>query len=73
MDLAYKWFSLKCDIRYAWIRFKEKVVMKIAWSLPKSLVYWSGIRLMSHATIGQWSNQIVPDLTVVEALTRWEK
>jgi len=28
---------------------------------------------MSNATTGEYNNQIVPDLTAMEALERWEK
>ena len=43
----------------------------IAWKLPRRLIEWATIRLVAHATSGQYSNQIVPNLTTVEALRRW--
>jgi len=46
--------------------------MSIAWCLPRKLVMWCAIRLMAHATTGQNSNQIVPELTVIDALQRWD-
>lgn len=47
--------------------------MKIAWLMPRWLVYWCAIRLIAHATSGEWSHQIVPDLKAMDALERWEK
>jgi len=49
----------------------EDLSMKIAWLLPRSIVYWAAIRLGCHATQGQYSDQVVPDLSFVEALKRW--
>ena len=51
---------------------KEKLQIKVAWILPRWLVYWSSIRLIAHATQGQYSHQIVPELGAMEALKRWE-
>ena len=44
---------------------------RIAWRLPKKLVYWCLIRAGGHATTGRFSGQIVPDLTYFETLERW--
>lgn len=49
----------------------EKITMKIAWLLPRAVVYWAAIRLGCHATQGQYSNQNVPDLNFMDALKRW--
>jgi hypothetical protein len=51
----------------------EKIIMWIVWRLPKSIVYWSAVRLGANATQGNYSNQIVPELTFMDALKRWEK
>lgn len=40
--------------------------------LPRNLVYWCAIRLMAHATQGRYSTQVVPDLSAMDALKRWE-
>ena len=50
---------------------KERILIWLAWRTPRSLVYWCSIRLMVHATVGQYSNQVVPDLLALEALQRW--
>lgn len=51
----------------------EGLAMKLAWMLPRRLVYWCAIRLGAHATQGPFSDQIVPDLNFVDALKRWDK
>lgn len=45
----------------------------IAWSLPRDLVYWVAIRLIAHATQGSYGGTIVPNLSAMEALKRWEE
>lgn len=49
----------------------EKIIMYVAWKLPKRLVMWCAIRVIAHATQGEYSTQIVPDLTAMDALKRW--
>ena len=51
---------------------RERLIRKIAWALPRELVKWCAVRLMVHATVGEYSNQSVPDLTTMDALKRWE-
>lgn len=53
-------------------QFKEKLVTKLVWALPKSIVYWCAIRLVANATTGKHGSQVVPELTAMDALTRWE-
>lgn len=60
------------ELKYMAKRLSEKIIMWIAFHLPKTLVYWCAIRLMAHATTGQYGNQIVPELTAMDALKRWE-
>lgn len=50
----------------------ETICIKVAWMLPRKLVYWCAIRVGAHATQGQYSNQEVPALTFMDALKRWE-
>lgn len=52
-------------------QIKENLYMKLAWLLPKELVYWCSIRLGCNATQGSYSNQVVPDLNFIDALKRW--
>ena len=50
----------------------DKLCMAIAWKLPKALVKWCAVRVMANATSGQYSSQVVPSLTAIDALKRWE-
>ena len=50
---------------------KEKLQMKIAWALPKWLVMWSSVRMIAHATQGEYGSTIVPELSAMDALDRW--
>lgn len=52
---------------------REKILIKIAWALPKSLVYWCAVRLMVYATQGKYENQVVPALLAIDALRRWNE
>lgn len=63
----------KIDWALLYQRVKYDVGMKIVHALPKTLVYWAAIRLIVHATTGKYSSQIVPDLTAMDALKRWEQ
>ncbi len=54
------------------IRIGDKLAMFIAWRLPKRLVMWCAVRVGAHATTGEYGSQIVPELTVMDALQRWD-
>jgi len=51
----------------------ERAWMFIAWRLPKTLVMWSSIRLVAHATTGEYDTTIVSELSAMDAIKRWEK
>lgn len=59
------------DMKYFYEKYKEKALLAIVWSLPKSIVYWSAIRLGCNATQGKYSNESPTDLNFVDALKRW--
>lgn len=40
--------------------------------MPKRLVYFCAVRLGVHATVGEYRHQIVPELTFMDALGRYE-
>ena len=65
---SYYFFSLKYEMR----RLIEKFWMFIAWHLPKVLVMWCSVRLMAHATTGQYGAEETPALLAMDALKRWE-
>ena len=50
---------------------RERFVIWLVWKLPKSVVYWSAIRLIVNATEGKYEDQVVNELTTNEALNRW--
>lgn len=60
-------------MKYRLLKFENKLIEWIVWKLPKKIIYWSSIRLIAHATTGKYSNQVVPELTAMDALGRWEK
>lgn len=53
-------------------KIPERVAMAVAWALPHRIAMWAAIRVMAHATTGGFGNQIVPELTAMEALERWD-
>ena len=61
------WHNYKYEI----MKMRERALMRIAWALPRSIVYWCSIRLVCNATQGEHSAQAVPDLTAMDALERW--
>ena len=58
--------------RYSFSEYRDKCWMWLAWRLPKRLVYFAAIRLGAHATGGEYSRQNVPELTVLDAIKRWD-
>jgi len=50
---------------------KDKFYLWLSYRLPKELIEWCAIRLMVNATTGKYSDQVVPELTAIEALNRW--
>lgn len=51
----------------------DDINMKIAWILPRKLVYWCAVRIGAFATTGKFSNQSVPELNFMEAIKRWRE
>jgi len=50
----------------------DRIALWVANHMPRWLVYWCTIRLVAHATTGRYGAQIVPELTALDALARWE-
>lgn len=61
------------EYKYQARKFSEKVLRKIVWLLPRKVVMWAFIRVVAHATTGKWGNQIVPELSAMDALKRWDE
>lgn len=61
------------ELRYEANRRLDNLGRKVVWKLPRKLVMWCAIRVIANATTGKYSNQIVPELTAMDAIARWEK
>lgn len=51
----------------------QRLVMWVAWHLPRYLVMWCYIRVAAHATMGKYGNTVVTELTMMDALKRWDE
>lgn len=60
------------DRRYLAGKHGDAMVRKIAWRLPRRLVMWCYIRVGAHATTGRYENTVVPELSMMDALKRWD-
>lgn len=60
------------DLKYEASKAAERARRWLVWRLPRRLVMWCAIRVIANATTGQYENTIVPDLTAVDALGRWD-
>lgn len=45
----------------------------IAWRLPHELVRWCFVRVVAHATTGRFGWTVVPKLSAMDALKRWDE
>ncbi len=45
----------------------------LAWRLPRPLIMWAAVRLLCHGTGGKYGNTVVPELTAMDALKRWDE
>lgn len=62
------------EAKYWYIqRPAHKLLLWFVWKLPKTLVMWCAVRVGANATTGKYSNQIVPELSFMDALERWDK
>jgi hypothetical protein len=60
------------EIKYEIHKRAEKLMRWFVWKLPRKLVMWCYIRVAAHATTGKFGNTIVPEITMMEALQRWD-
>lgn len=51
---------------------REKIIMWIAWHLPRDVVKWAMIRCFAHATSGRWGGDHVDAIGYKEVHDRWE-
>ena len=52
---------------------KTKFMYWVVRRLPKTLVYFCGMYIVSQATSGKHSDVIVPDIRAMDALKIWEE
>ena len=60
-----------CHLRYKARKSRERLMMWIAWHLPRDLVMWCYIRVGANATTGKYEREIVPEVRMMDALQRW--
>jgi len=51
----------------------DTLMQWLSYHLPRKFIYFAAIRLIANATTGRYSSQIVPELTAMDAIKRWEK
>ena len=51
----------------------DKILLWLAYRLPRRLVLWCAVRVGANATTGEWNTQVVPDLLFMDALKRWDR
>jgi len=45
----------------------------VKWFIPKTIKYYCFLDIMSHSTTGKYGKTIVPELTGMEAISRYAK
>ena len=58
-------------LKYEISKRVDRSLIWIAYRLPRRLVMWCAIRVINNACYGEYKNQIVPELSAVDALDRW--
>ena len=53
-------------------KLKDRILIWIAWKLPKGLIKQAYVRVVAHGTTGLYSDTVLPDVTVSDILNRWE-
>jgi hypothetical protein len=70
--ISQKIFELKSNLRTLPTKISEKIACEIAFHLPKKVVYFATIRSCAYGTTGEYGDTIVPEVTAMEVLHRWE-
>jgi hypothetical protein len=74
MSIHSRWLN---DLRWFWgyevmDKGRTRLALWLTWRLPRRVVYWCAIRLFAHGTTGRYGHTVAPELTVMDALERWE-
>lgn len=64
------WFEIYLGYRLR--KMSERFWMWVAWHMPKVLVKWCYVRVGAHATTGKYGKTVVPELSMMDALKRWD-
>ena len=64
-----RWVHVRYELSRCW----ERLLLWVVWHLPRTLVKWCYIRVGAHATTGEWSSTVVPELSMMDALKRWDE
>ena len=59
-------------LKYWWAVKRDKLQMAFVWMMPKWVIMWASVRMIAHATTGKYSGTVVPELTAMDALKRWD-
>lgn len=51
----------------------ECLKIRLAWCLPRWLVYWCAIRVWAHASTGPFGHEEAPGMTMDTCLQRWQE
>jgi hypothetical protein len=53
-------------------RIKEKLYVKLAWLMPKTLCFWCFIRVAAYCSVTTCAKKEVFTITTVDAIKAWE-
>jgi len=56
-----------------WNYFVEHLCLWVATLMPRKLVYWAAVLLMSYGTTGRWSDTDPDDVRATTLLKRWNQ
>jgi hypothetical protein len=63
----------RVEAKYWYVeRPAHKLMLWFVWKLPRKLVMWCYIRVGAHATTGKFGDTLVPEITMMDALQRWD-
>ncbi len=66
-------WNVKWHVADWWRRSSERLVMGIAWHLPRELAYWCAVRVGAHATGGKWGDTHPGEVSMMDMLQRWKE
>jgi hypothetical protein len=52
---------------------KDRIMLNVARALPRRFLMWCFIVVAAHATTGEYGNQEVGTVSIMDALQRWDR